>query len=263
MSKLGRVTAFTAEAALWITGAALIAGAAGMHWNIDVSGANLGGLVGARPSPAASASASAAVPGASPTVSPISAKLMAFLATDSQVRAKVRMSIIGTAGTLAVKVTMSGSMSSDGTSDSVSYRTTAQGIVITTDTIDIGKTSYVSVNGAPWTKSARSSSSESPFSPTMKFVDKGVESKYGVDLHRLELIDTSDLTAATLKSLGPPSFQTGQFTLTVWTSDDGAPAVLEEDGSYQGTSANGPTQGTMVEEFRFIAFSGVTIAAPI
>jgi hypothetical protein len=275
MSKIGKFTAFAAEAALWVTGAALIASAAGMHWNVDISGTSLGGLVGGRSTPAASAPTAGGstgpgaslAPGASPTTSPISTKLMAFMSQHSQVRAKVWMSISGTAGSVQVKVTMSGSMSSDGDSDTISYRTTANGAVTTKDTVDVGQTSYVSDNGGSWTKSARSASSvssaEAPLTPTMRFVDKGVESKYGVELHRLELIDTTALTAATLKNLGPPSFQTGQFTLTVWTTDAGAPSVLEEDGSYQGTSANGPTKGTLVEEFRFTAFSGVVITAPI
>jgi hypothetical protein len=275
MSKLGNVTAFAAEAALWVTGAAFIASAAGMHWNVDLTGTDIGGLVGARPSASASAGSSGGAagpgaslaPGASPTTSPISAKLMAFMSQHSQVRARVWMSISGTAGSVPVKVTMSGSMSSDGDSDTISYRTTANGAVTTKDTVDVGQTSYASDNGGSWTKSARSASSvssaESPLTPTMRFVDKGVESKYGVELHRLELIDATALTAATLKNLGPPSFQTGEFTLTIWTTDDGTPSVLEEDGSYQGTSDSGPTKGTMVEEFRFIAFSAETITAPI
>ena len=54
MSKLGSATTFAAEAALWIAGAALVAGAAGMHWTVDVPNVDLGGLMGSSPSAAAS-----------------------------------------------------------------------------------------------------------------------------------------------------------------------------------------------------------------
>ena len=87
MSKLGGFTAFAAEAALWVSGAALIASAAGAHWSFDPSTVDLGKLLGSGPSPTASTSPTAAplAPGASPTISPIVTKYLAFVADRKSV----------------------------------------------------------------------------------------------------------------------------------------------------------------------------------
>ncbi len=90
MSKLGSAIVFSAEAAIWIAGAALIASAAGMHWRVDIPTVDLGAVMGPKPSATASGSpapTSAATltrspkPGSSPTaapsVSPIAAKYQA------------------------------------------------------------------------------------------------------------------------------------------------------------------------------------------
>lgn len=70
MSKLGSATAFAAEAALWIAGAALVAGAAGAHWKVDVPNVDLSGLLGSTPSASASAGPSASHGTGAATTSP-------------------------------------------------------------------------------------------------------------------------------------------------------------------------------------------------
>lgn len=62
MGKLGRVIGFSAEASLWIAGAALVAGSVGMHWNVDLPKVDLSGLVPANATPAASAGHGAGSP---------------------------------------------------------------------------------------------------------------------------------------------------------------------------------------------------------
>jgi len=69
LSKLGGVIAFSAEAGLWIAGAALIASAAGMHWSVDLPAVNLSALTGSSPSAAASGSQAASLNIKSPTPS--------------------------------------------------------------------------------------------------------------------------------------------------------------------------------------------------
>ncbi|HEX7611294.1 MAG TPA: hypothetical protein VF371_00880 [Candidatus Limnocylindrales bacterium] len=56
MSRLGNAIAFGAEVGIWIAGAALIAGAAGMHWSVDLPSVDLDALTGAKSSAAASGS---------------------------------------------------------------------------------------------------------------------------------------------------------------------------------------------------------------
>ena len=69
MSKLGGVIAFSAEAGIWIAGAALIASAAGMHWRVDLPSVDLDALTGAKSSAAASGSPGASLNITSPTPS--------------------------------------------------------------------------------------------------------------------------------------------------------------------------------------------------
>jgi len=69
LSKLGGVIAFSAEAGIWIAGAALIASAAGMHWSVDLPAINLDALTGAKSSASTSGSPSASLHIKSPTPS--------------------------------------------------------------------------------------------------------------------------------------------------------------------------------------------------
>lgn len=268
MSKLGGLTAFTAEAALWVSGAALIASAAGMHWSFDPS-AEIGKLVGAQSSPAASASPSVAplAPGASPTISPIVSKYLAIAAQPAfQIRAKfnndMTFSVSGTPyvmnenGTLSYKA-------GDGTD---SHRETVNGAVNTYDYVYLGNAKYECKDGAAWTKSVRPAtdiaSDKLTFAPSMAFVDKGVETKNGVLLHRLEVADPAAFSKAVVQT-STSGATDAQMTYTVWVGDDGLPAAIElagwEDGLMQGVSV----RVTADEQFRIVATSGVTITAPI
>ena len=271
MSKLGRVTAFTAEAALWVTGAALIASAAGMHWKVDILGTSLGNLVGAQASISASPSSSGGVavtpaPGASPTMSPVGQKFLAFVSqTNLQYRAKVWVEFTGAGSGRTVTSSESGTLSSGKGATSTSYRMTLNGAVTTNDKIILGGTTYQRVNGAAWTKAATTAADATSSGPSvgsrMQFADAGLETKNGLELHRLELINTGEFADSMTKSLGS-SFTSNDETLTVWVHDDGTPVVLEVDGSFAGTTNGVAFTGTMIERFTYVTFSGVTITAP-
>jgi hypothetical protein len=136
MSAVGRATIFAAEAALWIAGAAIVAGVAGGHWSIDVP-IDMSSLTGDTPAPTASPSASATptlviqtlAPGASPTVSPLVAKYQAYVASpDFQFVAKftvlmnaivkgnpVEIALSGTSRYKNGDIASSGRVTSDGT----------------------------------------------------------------------------------------------------------------------------------------------------
>ncbi len=58
VSRLGSAIAFSAEAGIWIAGAALIASAAGMHWSVELPKVDMDALTGAKSSAAASGSQS-------------------------------------------------------------------------------------------------------------------------------------------------------------------------------------------------------------
>jgi hypothetical protein len=269
--KLGTATAFAAEAALWISGAALIASAAGVTWNVDVNG-----LMAAQPSasasvvPSSSPTATFAVvslaPGASPTMSPVVRKFLAYVARpDFQLKAKFTVSSIYTVSGLPKNVTQSGTLSYKSGDDSDNLRETVNGTVTTYADFDIGSYSYESKNGGPWTRSSRptgdSEADRLLFAPTMTFLDRGVETKNGTQLHRLELADPSSFNKAWLKT--QPELTDTQQTYTVWVRDDGTPAAYRLSGPVEISIGGTPTSMANDQEFRIFALSGVSITAPI
>ena len=279
--KLGSATAFAAEAALWISGAALIASAAGMSWSVDVSS-----LVGSQASASASASPSASpsatvaveslAPGASPTMSPVVRKFQTELSRPNfQYKAKLLMTMTGTIGTTPFQLTESGTTSVVGSDQTYSYRMTTNGSVTTYDQVYLGDYFYESVNGGSWTKAAQSDAGSSagssdqidgPGNPLMSsavtFVDMGPESKNGQQLHRLELVDQSAFNSFMQKSFGSGT-TASDFTYTVWVNDDGVLTDIHIQGSVTWTASGKKVSATMNEELRIFALSGVTITAPI
>ena len=121
------------------------------------------------------------------------------------------------------------------------------------------------MNGQAWTKSARSATSTAfyklLFAPTLLMVDKGVETKNGAQLHRLEVADPVAFSKALVKASTDAT--DAQATYTVWVGDDGTPAAIKVEGWEDGTIEGAKIRATVVEEFRIIATSGVTISAPI
>src|SRR5664280_1641257 len=217
MSRLGGAITFSAEAAIWIAGAAIIASAAGMHWNVDLAAIDLNAFGGSSPSaaasvsPAPSASASAGVaiqssiPGSSPTISPIVERYQAYVGRpDYQFKAKFTSVQTATVAGSPWEMDQSGTISYKGGDDIDSHRATINGAVTTYDFVYLGSTQYESKNGAAWTKSARPASDVAStkllFTPSMTFVDKGVETKNGVQLHRLEIADADAFSKALLKT---------------------------------------------------------------
>jgi hypothetical protein len=276
VSKLGGVIAFSAEAGIWIAGAALIASAAGMHWSVDLPAVDLTTLTGSSPSAAApgsqlaSASASAAVnspkPVASPTISPIVGRYLAVVAKpDFQFKGEYTSSTTFTLSGTAFDDSQTGTMSYKAGDTTDSRTETINGAVSTYDYVFLGSTQYESRDGAAWTKSARPASDVAStkllFTPALTFVDKGVETKNGTSLHRLEIADQDAFSAAMLKTSDGAS--AAQLKYTVWVADDGTPADFKLEGWMQTPVSGVSTKVTTVEEFSVTATSGVTITAPI
>jgi hypothetical protein len=274
VSALGRATALAAEAALWVTGAALIASAAGV--SLDVPSLDLSALTGSSPSPAVSGGPHAGprstaiatlAPGASPTLSAIVREYQAFVASpDFQFQAKYTSSSTFTSEGTAYDVEDSGTMSYKAGDDTQSYRETVNGTVTTYDQVDLGSTTYVSKNGAAWTRSARpatqSDSDKLMFAPASLFLDQGVETKDGAQLHRLTIADPVAYTKALLK-VSSSGATDGLISYTVWVTADGTPGAISLQGWSQ-TPVNGvSTRVTIDQEFRIVATSGVAIGAPI
>jgi hypothetical protein len=273
MSKLGGATTFAAEASLWIAGAAIIAGAAGAHWNVKVP--DVASLMGATPSPSVAASASpsptAAIrtlaPGASPTMSPLAAKYQTYVArADYQFKAKYTSSQTLTVAGKPMEIDISGTMGYLNGNHFDHSRVTSDGAVETDDTIALDGFSYESIDSQPWTKTDRPAADLANdrllFAPVAIFIDGGVETKNGLRLHRLDIADPVAFSKAALK-VSTGGATDAQFTYTVWVDDNGVPADIKLDGWVQEPINGVSTKVTTSEEFRIIATSGVSISAPI
>lgn len=276
------MVAFSAEAGIWIAGAALIASAAGMHWSADLPKVDLDALTGAKSSASASgspvasasaspfASASAAVksptPGPPATISPIVGKYLAVVAKpDFQFKCRYTSSTTFTLSGTAYDDNLAGTMSYKAGDAADSRTETINGVVTTYDYVYLGSTQYESRDGAAWTKSARPASdvasSKLLFTPAVMFVDRGVETKNGAQLHRLEIADADAFSKAMLKASDGTT--AAQLKYTVWVADDGTPAGFRIEGWMQTPVGGVSTKATTVEEFLVTATSGVTITAPI
>ena len=276
MSMIGRSTAFAAEAALWIAGAAIVAGAAGVHFNVDIP-IDMSSLTGPTPSPSASASPSATpalslslrtlAPGESPTASPLVAKYQAYVATTGyQLVAKFTGSTSAIVSGKPVEVTTSGTTSYKNGDHDDFARLTTEGTVTTVRFVAVGSSQYKSINGAAWVQTARpstdSASERLDFAPVGMFLDRGVETKNGLQLHRLDIADPVAYSKATVQN-STSGATDAQLTYTAWVNDDGIPAAIRIDGWEIGPENGVSTKVTATIEYRIIATSGVAITAPI
>jgi hypothetical protein len=269
VSRLGGATAIAAEAALWISGAALIASAAGMHWSVP----DVGGLTGAAPSASASASPSPSPavqslsPGASPTISPIVQKYQAYVARpDYQFKAKYVVTETAAVNGLPYEFYVTGTMFYKGGDYTQTQRVAVNGTVTTYDDVYVGSSAYESKNSGAWTRSDRSAndiaSAKLQYAPSMLFVDKGVETKNGAQLHRLEVADPVAYSKAMVKASSSGTTD-AQMTCTVWVGDDGIPAAVRIEGWETGPINKVSTKVTATMEFRLIPYAVPAISAPI
>ncbi len=253
MSKLGGMTAFAAEAALWVAGAALIAGAAGMHWSVDLPAVNLLPASGTQPPPSPAAS----------TV-PVT-RLKAFLAgSNLQFTASVDQTSTISGPNVLVQEVSTGTIAYRAGDASSSLTTRILGVARTEDRVMLGKTTYSRDNGGKWTKRNRTPADAAGMAEMLTAVqvmnDTGSETKNGVVLHRIEAVDTAALAAA-LQAAGTGTHY--ELELVFWVADDGSPAVIEVTGTYQDTVSEVPVTVALDQQWTIETTSGVKIAAPI
>lgn len=245
MGKLGGVTAFAAEASLWIAGAAVVAGAAGAHWSMP--SVDVGALI------------AQSWPGASSTV--VKNFTSRITATDFQASGSVAGTMTVTAGSKKFDGTVSGAIKLNGKDSSLTVTTSMAGSKTTNETVSVADSDYERTNGGKWTKSARSSTGLdiSSLLSAGGLTDKGVQSHDGRQLHRLETGKPLDPKTV---GFGDTSMSNPKFTLTFWATDDGTPAGMTMAGTWtqdmSGTAAN----ASMSLDFNFEKLSGVKIEAP-
>ncbi len=243
MSKVGSITAFAAEASLWLAGAALIASAAGAHW--DTPSVDVNSLI------------AQAWPGASPSL--VSSYTSKVTASDFQVSGSIAGTVSVTIGGQKTDGTYSGAFKIKGNDGSSTMTMTLGGSKSTGDQVSLGGSDYSRTNNGKWTKAARASTGLSfPRLTAGGVTDKGVETHNGQRLHHLNLVKPPDS-----KSLfGDPNMATGTYTLVLWAKDDGTPAGMTVSGSWSQEATGAPAHATISLDYNFEALSGVTIEAP-
>jgi len=268
LSKFGGFTAFSAEAALWVAGAALIAGAVGAHWsmpNVDVAG-----LVAASTSPGASVShaPTSPTPKAKPTPSPsplppLDAYLKLVVRSDFQFEATSKETVSFN-GKAVISGTESGIESAHG-DDCSSVQNYTGGSYAKLQVVMIGSDEYKKTDNAAWTKTARGNLTCDPIF-LLRYTglaDKGTDTKNGVKTHRLEVSDAVQYSSYYEKHVEGLAGTLAQSTLKIWVKDDGTPVAVETVLSYTPT-VNGVARPTVINtSYAFTKFSGVTITAPI
>jgi hypothetical protein len=250
VSKHG-ITAFAAEAALWVTGAALIAGAAGMHWSVNLPTIDL--LTPKTPDPALVATASPIASGPVVTVPPanqtVVQKLKAFL-DNPGLQLEFTMHV-------SMEIAASGRTVDAVETDTVDYnagaasRVAEGGLVGGTHTsssqVTIGDTVYYRTGSLPWATMRRSTDYLLPITlhwENRVFVDKGVEKMSGRQLHRIEATDAAELSADYQKASG---FSNVKMALVYWADNNGLPVIFDLSGSYT-TVVNGVTENVKMNE---------------
>jgi len=275
LSKIGSVTAFTAEAALWLAGAALVAGAAGAHW--DMPFADLNAVVaesspGASASPGASTSpgASSGLAGESPSASassaasPIVQRLKAYLAGPA-VQFEASFTVKSSTESGSIIMTQTGTLryAAGDEADTVTT-TTNTGINKTSEHVYLGSSTFTREGSGGWTRTARKATDTGQFlsmlSPKNSYADMGVDSRYGVRAHVLQAADQTALDAAIVENDVGPADTKGW--LSFWVRDDGTPVGWKLHLTYTQPVNGVPTFMTWDQESRITKTSGVVITAP-
>jgi hypothetical protein len=250
--------AFVAEAALWVTGAALIAGAAGASWsmpNVDL------GVLLARPSASSSIGPSPTpVVSAAPSVAD---KMQAFFANPNlQFEAKATATVKIQAGGATQSGTQTMTLDYNAGDTSKSTQLTMNGKTSTSDRINLAQTSYSRSNGGAWSSRARVDADSRPIAIVFtgrEFSVGGVETKNGQSVHRIEVTDSSAFNSDYDSAQGAAS---ASMTLVFWADDAGTPAAYELSGTF-GAVVNGVSESLAIDEqWTFVKTSGVTIKAP-
>jgi hypothetical protein len=242
LSKVGSITAFAAEASLWLAGAAIVAGAAGAHW--DTPSVDAGSLI------------AQVWPGASPSlVSSYASKVSADFQASGSIAGTVSVTISGK----TIDGTYSGVFKMDGDDNSATMTLTLPGSTTTDDEVSVGDSDYARTDGGKWAKKARSSTGLSLADFAAGGVtDKGVETHNGQRLHHLDPVKPPDPKLV----FSSPAMATGTYVLVLWAKDDGTPAGFTISGSWSEEGNGEPAQTTISLDYSFDALTGVTVEAP-
>jgi hypothetical protein len=180
-------------------------------------------------------------------------------ASDFQASGPVTGTVSVTVSGQKVDGTYNGTIKIKGKDSASTMTMVIAGSTTTNDKVSLGDSDYSRTGGGSWTKSARSANGmDVPALVAGGVTDKGVETHNGQPLHHLELSKAPDAKAF----FDDPNMASGNFTLVLWSKDDGSPAGMTISGSWTQDMNGAPAQATLAIDFSFDSLSGVDIQAP-
>jgi hypothetical protein len=157
-------------------------------------------------------------------------------------------------------VPLSGTIALKGQDSQMSMKMTVLGQETTQDSITVGDKSYSRSGGGAWDVKTKDAT-EMGINDMLKaagFVDKGVETHNGQQLHKLASPKPIDP-----KLLGfGDSISNATVDVFFWARDDGTFAAMTWSGSFDQDQNSMKMPVTMDISFDFNTYSGVTITAP-
>jgi hypothetical protein len=184
--------------------------------------------------------------------------------SDFQAQGSVTGSLTATlvVGTTSGPITGTFKVKGGDSDDSISA--TLLGATITYDSIVVGNLAYSRSNGGQWSQSPASGLTLQGFVGSgIVLTDEGVETKFDKTLHHL--------TVANIAGVDPSAFgitagagreNLALESLSFWAAEDGTPAGLSLQASFDQKILNTPTHETVTLDISIDSLSGVSIAAP-
>jgi hypothetical protein len=138
------------------------------------------------------------------------------------------------------------------------------GSTITYDSVVVGDTAYSRTNGGGWNQSPASGKTLQGFVGSgVVLVDVGVETKFGRLLHHLTVANMAGVNPSAFGlGAGPGMENLAIESLSFWAADDGTPAGVSLQASFDQKFLGTPTHETVALDIGIDALSGVTITAP-
>jgi hypothetical protein len=138
------------------------------------------------------------------------------------------------------------------------------GSTITYDSIVVGNVAYSRTNGGGWSQSPASGKTLQSFVGSgVVLFDAGIETKFGRQLHHLTVANMAGVDPSAFGlGAGPGMENLAIESLSFWAANDGTPAGLSLQASFDQKFLGTPTHETVTLDISIDALWGVTITAP-
>ena len=138
------------------------------------------------------------------------------------------------------------------------------GSTITYDSIVVGGTAYSRTNGGGWGQSQASGKTLQGFVGSgILLVDVGVEAKFGGQFHHITVANIAGVDPSAFGiGAGPGMENLSLEGLSFWAANDGTPAGVSLQASFDQKVLGTPTHETVVLDIGIDTLWGVTITAP-